>query len=129
MAAKPVNEFEQAKKERDRARRKQYAKQREKQVRKRLGLTRKNQQIRIGGMNMALIGSPAIVQERWYHEERRAFERGGKKGRTYHFMVLCYSLRSEDGKQWTALQAQAHDGNWGYMLNVTGFWNLQLVVL
>jgi hypothetical protein len=124
MAGKPVNEFEQAKKERDRARRKLYAQQREKQVKRRLGLTRHNQQVRIGGLAMFFTALPSIVSERWYHQERRDYSRGAPKGRSFYFAVLRYNLCSEDGRNWTALQAQCHDSNHGYMLNVTGFWNL-----
>lgn len=111
-----TNPFDEQKEREEKSRRKFYALKRETMLRKRLGLTRKNQQVRIGGLAMFLTASPSIVRERWFKVPR---------GRKYHFAVLRYQLRSEDGRMWTALQAQAHDANYGYMLNVTGFWGLK----
>lgn len=121
MPPQTNNPFDEQKEREEKARRKFYALKRETMLRKRLGLTRKNQQIRIGGMAMFLTASPSIMRERWFISDYN--------GRKYHFAVLRYSLRSEDGRNWTALQGQCHDANRGYMLNVTGFWNLELVVL
>lgn len=116
MSAKPRNAFAEEKERRDKAIRKSYALKREKQVRHRLGLTRKKQQIVIGGLEMFFTASPTIARERWFRCQH---------GRTYHIAIWRYSLRSADGRKWTALQAQAHDASHGWMLNVTGFWGLK----
>lgn len=128
MAGKPKNEFAEEQEKRKKAQQKYYRMLREKQVRKRLGLTRHNQQINIRGMNMLFTATPVIVRERWIRCSAIYDEYGDriKKGRTYHIAVWRYSLCSADGRTWTALQAQCHDGHHGWMLNVTGFWNLKL---
>lgn len=117
MAGKPRDAFSEEQKRRKQEADKYYRRLREKQVRKRLGLSRKKQQLVIDGLPMAFTASPEIVRERWFR---------CKHGRTYHFAIWRYHLRSADGRRWTALQAQCHDAAHGWMLNVTGFWNLAI---
>lgn len=91
----------------------------EKQVKKRLGITRHKQDIVIKGVRMAgIIGTPEIVRERWI---KKPFER------SHHFAIKRYLMVDEQGGLWSAYQAQAHDANAGYVLSVTGFWGLQAV--
>lgn len=115
---KPKNELQEKQERAEKARRKFYAAKREKMVRQRTGLSRKNQQVRLNGLPLAIVGSPEIVKERWHKQPY---------GRRYHFMLMRYTLQSEDGRRWTAMQAQAHDGDYGYMLNITGLWGLKPV--
>ena len=117
MPLQSDNSFNDDKERREKAQRKYYTALREKMLRKRLGLTRTNQQIRIGGMAVFFTASPVILRERWFIS--------ALNGRKYDFVILRYSLRSEDGRTWTALQGQCHDANRGYMLNVTGLYNLK----
>lgn len=116
MSTKPRNAFDEEQKRRKLEQQKYYRLLREKQVRKRLGLTRKKQQIVIGGLEMFFVASPMIVRERYFRCEH---------GRKYHIAIWRYYLCSADGRQFTALQAQAHDASHGWMLNVTGFWGLK----
>jgi hypothetical protein len=102
-----------------------FAEKRAKMIKRRTGLTRSNNTLVIGGLRVArIIGAPLTIRERQYHVARVNFARGGKKGRTIHFALLRYTFQTADGRTCTALQAQAHDANHGYMLNVTGFWNV-----
>jgi hypothetical protein len=116
MASKPKNQFEEDKKRREHERNKYYRLLREKLVRRRTGLSRKNQQIKVNGLAMALTASPEIMRERWFKVPR---------GRKYHFALLRYNLRSEDGRHWTALQVQCHDADHGWMLSISGLYNLK----
>ena len=126
MTSKPKNQFEEDKKRREHERNKYYHLLREKQVKRRTGLSRKQQQLRIQGMAMFLITSPEIVRERFIRVSKLDdYGSSMSRGRTYHFAIWRYSLRSEDGRLWTALQAQCHDANHGWMLNVTGLYNLK----
>lgn len=91
----------------------------EKQVKKRLGITRHKQDIVIKGVRMAgIIGTAVILRERWIKVPM-----GGK----YHFAVKEYQMVDVQGRLWSCKQAQAHDASHGYVLSVTGFWGLTAV--
>ncbi len=87
------------------------------QVKKRTGVTRHTTSITILGVPVVkLIGAPETLRERWYKKPR---------GRRYHFSIKRFVFQARDGQYWSALRAQTHDGDHGYCLSVTGFWNLK----
>lgn len=81
MAGKPRDAFSEEQKRRKLEADKYYRLLREKQVRKRLGLTRKKQQIVIGGLEMFFTATPTIARERWFRCKPR---------RTMRILDLCY---------------------------------------
>lgn len=122
---KPKNDLQEKQERAEKTRRKFYAAKREKMVRRRTGLSRKNQQLILDNLPMALLNSE-IVKERWIFKS--AIDHSGYRtgrGRRYHFMLMRYTFQSPDGRRWTAMQAQAHDGDHGWMLNITGLWGLK----
>jgi hypothetical protein len=91
----------------------------EKQVRKRLGITRHDYTIVIHGVQMVgFVESPVTVRERFIKVPQ---------GRSYHFAVKRFTMVDAQGCHWTALQAQAHDAHHGFALSVTGFYGLKSV--
>lgn len=117
MMHKPKNDLQEQQERAEKNRRKYFSEQRAKMIKRRTGLTHKNHTLIIRGITIQqIVGAPVIVRERWCRQPL---------GRSYHFMLLRYTLRTTGGDLWTALQAQTHDANRGYMLSITGFWDFK----
>lgn len=86
-------------------------------VKNRTGITRHTTSITICGLLVqCFTDAPQIVRERWYKKPL---------GRRYHFSIRRFRFRDVNGQEWTVLRGQTHDGDHGYALSVTGFYNLK----
>jgi len=116
MTTKPKNDMQQEQERREKSRRRHFAEKRETMLRRRLGLTRKNHTLIIQGVTLrSMIGSPAILRERWIRVPY---------GRHFHFMLIRITFQAQDDKTYSALQLQCHDADRGYMLNVSRLYGL-----
>jgi hypothetical protein len=113
MATKPQNELQEKQERAEKARRKHYAQKREKMLKERTGLSRKNHTPIIGGLRVRRFIDAVLVRERWIRVPY---------GRNYHFMLLRYVYEAEDGQTYSAMQLQCHDADHGWMLNVSRFY-------
>lgn len=93
----------------------------------RTGVSRHTRVLAIQGVRVqSFITAPVIVRERWIRVPRHYNYAGEKiRGRNYHFAILRYSFRGQDGLAYSALQGRVCNADKGYALSVTGFWNLR----
>lgn len=113
------DEFNADKEKREKRRKSEFAAKWQAKVKQRTGITRTDHKLIVKGIPMrGLLGAPEIVRERWYKKPM---------GRRYVFAIMRFRFQADDGSVWTALRGQCADGNRGYPLSLTGFYNLKKV--
>jgi hypothetical protein len=123
---KPKNELEEAKEREEKARRKYFKEKREKQLKRRTGLTRKNQQLFLRGVKVALAETPVLIRERIYRKYmgRHSRRTGAPKCDNIHFSIWRYTFQGDNGTIYSVLQGKVFDADNGHCVSVTGFWGL-----
>jgi len=94
-------------------------------TKQRTGITRKTVKLVIAGREVRTLDAPQLVRERFY---RKFLGRRTKSGRpaldTVHCAIYRYTFTDSVGARWTVLHGRVHDTTHGWLLNITGFWNL-----
>jgi len=129
MTSKPKNELEEAKEREEKSRRKYFKEKREKQLKRRTDLTRKNQQLFLRGVKVSLAEIPVLIRERVYRKYMGRVSRrtGMPKCDNIHFSIWRFIFRGDNGMIYSALQGKVFDADNGHCLSVTGFWNVNEV--
>lgn len=120
---KPKNELEEMKEREEKSRRKYFMSKREKQLKKRTGLSRTNRQFYLQGIKVALAETPVLLRERVYRKYmgRHSRRTGARKCDNIHFSIWRFVFRGVNGLTYSALQGKVFDADNGHCLSVTGF--------